>query len=226
MIEPLNFFYKYYDYLAIAISANTEEHMTKWLGFCESRLRKFVELLGETGFCEKVHLYPKEFVEEKEKTKEDENVIKKIKYKESVFFIGLELKSGEENIDISIAIEKFYKSVYSTFTNCTDDMIIDINYYEAKNLPIYLGLDFSKIKFRNTTIKNTSSQNNNPQQIRFKTRDEIFNQKNSKIQPKIEVELKKNDGKDLTSSAIKRKPVNQLKNKKKKSLWDSINKTE
>lgn len=205
LIEPIDFFYKYYHYLAIEITAN-EDNLSKWLGYCESKLRKFVELLGETGLFDKIHLHPIEY--------KNPNIIGV----NTEFFIGLELKSGNENIDISIAIDKFYYLIDKTsrtgYKNQTEDMKLEIKYYEAKNLPTYLKLDFTKVMIRKINL-NTSNSNAVDKANKAPKKETV------KI--KVEYEKDQNKGKDLKSSGMKRKPL-PLKKKKTEDIWKKMKK--
>lgn len=121
LIEPTDFFSKYNDYLAITITAESEENMLKWLGYCESKFQKLVRLLGESNLFEKIHLHPIEY--NNPTIESDFN---------AVYYIGVKSKSGRQNVDISHSLNKFYSfiSKYSKtgYKSQTYDMKIQIKY--------------------------------------------------------------------------------------------------
>lgn len=158
MIEPTDFFSKYNDYLAITITAESEDNMLKWLGYCESKFQKLVRLLGKSNLFEKIHLHPIEY--NNPTIESDLN---------SVYYIGVKSKNGRENVDISFPLSKFYSFInkYSKtgFKSQTNDMKIQIN---------YMPKNPSGIRNSNNPVITTTSTTTTPLKRKAPNYDEIF----------------------------------------------------
>lgn len=145
LIEPSDFFYKYNQYIAITISAGSSENMLKWLGYCESKLRIFIERLGNTNQYNNIHLHPIGYYNPK--IVYYYSIYNKQNDKNAVYFVGLDVKNKEQKLDISIPKMSFLSLISKEsryrFNYISLDMKMDISVCESIDLETYLELHLS-----------------------------------------------------------------------------------
>jgi len=132
LFEPPNFFGKYRHFIVLEASSNTEEDQLEWYGLVESKVRHLVSYL-EREAIELAHVWPKTYPsleEGRERTC-------------CYWFVGLEIKSGEAGLNLTLPIKQFTELVMGSATAIgvwKEGMTVEANYRKRKELASLLPI--------------------------------------------------------------------------------------
>nr|DAD29976.1 TPA_asm: hypothetical protein HUJ06_031444 [Nelumbo nucifera] len=133
LFEPCRFFEAYKNYLQIEISAENDDHLRKWKGWVESRLRQLtLKIERHTFGMLQCHPHPGDFSD-------------KSRLFHCCYFMGLRLKQGVsmqegKQFDIRATVEDFKHSV-GLYTLWKPGMEIYVSHIKRRNIPLFVFPD-------------------------------------------------------------------------------------